>query len=241
MISEKNFAREFTSFWKEHTPWFNDFYSSEVSLGSKMAPRIEIQEHKDHVYVNNVIAETHFHNIQKGGDYCIDDSFNESIPTIDAFSQVRRKGYKLTDDYKKLIGDQARRLASMYSGPVTLSPEFPGCGILTNCRGDLLQGSKLIEIKAARDRQRRASFRPEDFRQLLIYCALNYLAGDIYIISDIELVNPRRGIKWTYNLEKFIRIISDNSSNELFEIIGEYLTDMADHQDFGSMVPDGIY
>jgi len=241
MISEKNFAREFTSFWKEYTPWFTDFYRSGSSLGKKMAPLIEIQEEQDHVYVNNIIAETHFHNIQKGGDYSIEDSYSESIPAIDAFSRVRREGYELTDEYRQIILLQARRLASMYSGPVILSPEFPGCGIMTNCRGDVIQGARLIEIKAARDSMRRASFRPEDFRQLLIYCALNYLSGDIYEISDIELVNPRRGIRWTSNLESFIRIISDSSSKDLFEIIGEYLTDMADHQDHGSMIPDGIF
>lgn len=241
MISEKNFARDYPSFWDEYTPGFRDFYKTEASIGKKRAKDIEIPEEGIHVYVNNIIATTHYRNIITDSEYSIADSFEDSKPIIDVYSKKRREEYTLTEDYKKIISKQANRLAVCYRGNLNHDPEFPGCGILSNCRGDLLWGKTLVEIKATRDSGRRAVFRPEDFRQLLIYCALNYLAGDMYEIVNIQLFNPRRGYRWEANLDDFVSMISESTTAELFEQIGWFLSDLSETIAFGTGIPDNVY
>ncbi len=110
-------------------------------------------------------------------------------------------------------------------------PSFPGHGLMANCKGDLLYGTTLVEIKAPNVDEGRKPFNPEDFRQVLIYCALNYLAGEKYVINKINLVNPRTGYLWQSNLEEFIFKISKVSSFELFESIGRYLLDLSESRD----------
>jgi hypothetical protein len=71
---------------------------------------------------------------------------------------------------------------------LTFWPEFPGCGIIQQCKGDIIQGNNLIEVKAG-DR----TFRITDLRQLLTYCCLNF-ASKKYDLHSVTLLNPRRGV-----------------------------------------------
>ncbi len=230
IISEKKFAQAFTSFWKEHLPWFSNYYSTINALGKRFGRPIEIEEASDQVYINNIIATSHFENILKDPDCKIDKSFKDSIPIIDAFSKQKRMDYSLTDDYREIISKQAERLISKYNNMLVHNPSFPGYGVMGNCRGDLLCGTTLVEIKANRQGNRKP-FKPEDFRQLLVYCALNYLADSKYVINKIELFNPRMGYVWQSDLEEFIYIVTDSTSSELFESIGDYLSELSDSID----------
>ena len=77
----------------------------------------------------------------------------------------------------------------------------------------------------------RKPFRPEDFRQLLTYCAMNYLANNIYDIQKIHLFNPRMGYLWQSDLEEFVFLISNSTSADLFESIGNYLSELSESID----------
>ena len=233
IISEKKFAEAHTSFWKEHLPWFSNYYSTINSLGKRFGRPIEIEEASDQVYINNIIATTHFENISKDPDCKIDKSFKESIPIISAFSKQKRINYLLTEEYREIISIQAERLNSKYNKILVHNPFFPGYGVMGNCRGDLLCGTTLVEIKANRQGNRRP-FKPADFRQLLVYCALNYLADGKYVINKIELFNPRMGYLWESDLEEFIYVITDSNSSELFENIGDYLSELSDSIDMSA-------
>lgn len=71
---------------------------------------------------------------------------------------------------------------------VSFRPPFLGCGMLDACEGDVLIGEDLWEVKSG-DRH----FRQTDIRQLLIYCALNHAARSRQI-DCFSLVNPRAGV-----------------------------------------------
>ena len=231
MISEKKFAKEHQSFWEGHTPFFGEYYASINVLGKKIGKPIDIPENSMEVYINNLIATTHFKNLLSNPDYAVEQSFNESIPVIDIFSKKKREAYSLTEDYKQIISIQAERITGLYTGTLIHDPHFPGCGLLSNCNGDLICGTTLVEIKANREMKGRKPFRPEDFRQLLTYCAMNYLANDIYDIQKIHLFNPRMGYLWQSDLEEFVFLISNSTGADLFESIGNYLTELSESID----------
>jgi len=227
MISEKNFAKRYTSFWVEHTRWFSDYYATTDALGKRKVKPIDLPENPGHVYINNIIATTHFKNISSDPGYDIELSYNESNPLIDAFGKKKRENYSFTGDNRQIVTIQAERLAALYAGNLIHDPAFPGCGLMTNCKGDLLYGTTLVEIKAYREIGRKP-FHPEDFKQLLTYCALNFLAGNIYTIEKIQLFNPRMGYLWQSDLEEFVFLISNSTSAVLFENIGNYLTELSE-------------
>jgi hypothetical protein len=96
---------------------------------------------------------------------------------------------------------------------VTFEPNFPGCGYLNPCVGDILIRDELYEVKAG-DRR----FRSTDLRQLLTYCALNYAAGS-YPIAKAGCVNPRRGTYFVLEIDAIAHEMAGKSSTELFSDI----------------------
>lgn len=92
-------------------------------------------------------------------------------------------------------------------------PLFRGCGILSECRGDILADDLLIEVKAG-DR----GFRAVDLRQILVYSALAREAGDVRI-KRICLMNPRWGVSWSATLDDAATSCGASSSAELLEEI----------------------
>ena len=123
------------------------------------------------------------------------------------------------------------RLTRRYTGEIIHAPSFPGCGLMANCRGDLLCGNTLVEIKARTTGSGRKPFHPEDFKQLLVYCALNYLAGDAYDIQKIELYNPREGYLWESDVSEFIFLVSNSTAASLFEQTGQFLSALGESID----------
>lgn len=103
-------------------------------------------------------------------------------------------------------------------GELLISPQFAGCGIVGTCRGDVVKGSILHEVKAG-DR----NFRSIDFRQLLLYASLQF-AKDRSIFSHISLVNPRTGITIRADTDTFTRDCSGLAPSELFERILDALS-----------------
>ena len=232
MISEKNFAKHYSSFWNEHTPWLQEYYASENASGRRIAGPVKQHEETDFVSINNIIATTHYKNICNDPGHPLEESFRESLPIARRYPGSKWAGYELTELHREIIHIQVNRLDGQYGSMVKHDPFFPGCGIMSSCRGDLISGQTLVEVKAQKARTENKPFRIEDFRQLIVYCALNYLAGEKYKITKINLFNPRLGYLWSSDLEEFIYIISNSTSAELFENLGNYLTESAETIDY---------
>jgi hypothetical protein len=98
---------------------------------------------------------------------------------------------------------------------LTLRPKFSGCGIISECEGDVIAGTCLYEVKAG-DR----GFRVADIRQLLIYAALAH-ASNTLNFNRIGLINPRTGMVWVRTLDAVCLSISGlKASDVLSKLIG---------------------
>src|SRR6266404_7727905 len=101
------------------------------------------------------------------------------------------------------MGDELRDREIVRRNPAMIvSPLFPGCGFVDESEGDLLVGNTLYEIKSA-DR----NFRLVDFRQILVYLALNTSART-YDIHNVGLINPRTGVYFEIKVDEFARSLS---------------------------------
>jgi hypothetical protein len=112
----------------------------------------------------------------------------------------------------------ARRLHAYFesasrSEVVEIYPYFPGCGIVDASAGDVYFDGTLWEVKAG-DR----SFLSTDFRQLLIYAALNKASG-ARTINHIGLINPRIGVSFSTPLEEACFEVSGRPPEELLNEI----------------------
>jgi hypothetical protein len=137
----------------------------------------------------------------KRGDVltAIDEQLATSIAYIGRFSAAPPiAATDIDDECRKEAGNLVLRLLHFFPGAIatTLRPVFSGCGLISTCEGDLIEGSCLYEVKAG-DR----AFRVVDLRQLLTYSALAHAKGDL-TFSEIGLFNPRTGVAWRRSLEE---------------------------------------
>lgn len=97
-------------------------------------------------------------------------------------------------------------------------PPFRGCGIVNSCRGDLLAGATLYEVKANAE-----NFRLADLRQLVIYCALDY-AAPRYGIRRIGVVNPRRGTFFRSDLQAILALAGGQAAADLLSEVVDFVS-----------------
>jgi hypothetical protein len=225
MISETSFSRGFTSFWTEYTPWLGDFVSSiNKGIAYRTQVPIELTEDSTHRSTNNVIAFTLFKNIIESDNSKIDDAYKEAQKIVSNYPRNNLDTYSLTDDYAKIIDKLATRLVNRYENKeIEIYPQFNGCGIMESCQGDLYYKNTLAEIKAG-DRATKSS----DIKQVITYCALDWLSGNSFDIQNIEIYNPRQGILWESELSDLILSISSLPMEDLFDFIGKYLSELSE-------------
>jgi hypothetical protein len=135
----------------------------------------------------------------------IDTRVAEAIGYVSRFSSAPPiELADVDDDCRKEAGSLALRLLHFFPGvlPTILRPQFSGCGLLSACEGDVLDGSCLYEVKAGG-----RGFRVVDLRQLLTYAALSYAAGTL-TFADIGLINPRTGVSWRRSIDEVCHSIS---------------------------------
>ena len=95
---------------------------------------------------------------------------------------------------------------------------LPGCGLVDAAEADVLAGRVLYELKSVQ-----RGFRGADFRQVLVYAALNY-AGRTHEIEDIGVLNPRRGVVCRVSVNSFARLTAGISGNELLAEVVEAMS-----------------
>jgi predicted DNA-binding protein YlxM (UPF0122 family) len=236
MISELTFSKKFTSFWKQALPNGNEFVRM-VNLGLKEVitePLPEPKRNNNTVLINvtsNAIFDDFVSDILKlstisSSTFISSDEIyqyiDKSISYLNRFSYGTKLKLPLDDIERKEIIDLFNILYRMYVKDVKnieVAPKFPGCGFISPAKGDLFCNGKLIEIKSGK-----RNFSIYDFRQIIIYCTLNYMSKHKYKIDRIELFNPRMGVVYSSSIEGLCRNLSARSDSELFEEIGQYLT-----------------
>jgi len=226
MISEVSFSRGYGSFWSEYTPWLGDFVS-EINKG--IASRIQnpIFSHIDdttHRSINNTIAFCLFKNSITTGNKNIRDAYNEGITIVRNYPKNNITSYSLSDEYIEIITEISNRLINRYKNKtIEFYPQFLGCGIMESCQGDIYIENTLVEIKAGE-----RGFQTSDIKQVITYCALNWLSEKSLNIERIEIYNPRQGILWESDLSDLVLSVSSLPLEDLFEQIGNYLSGLSE-------------
>jgi hypothetical protein len=129
-------------------------------------------------------------------------------------------------DEAVLIAERIADFLSKALGAATAfapMPRFLGCGWLSECEGDVLGGDALYEFKAGV-----RAFRMVDFRQLLVYCALNF-ASKTHSIRDVCLMNPRHGVYYGEAIEDLCQALAARSSIDVLGEIVEYVSEPLVH------------
>jgi len=226
MISEVSFSRGFASFWTEYTPWLGDYVSSiNKGIGVRIEVPIEIGNDTIHRAINNVVAFSLFKNLIEHNEDSVEKAFTESVDIMKNFPRNNLETYKLSNEYKVIITILSKRLINRYKQrSPEFYPQFSGCGIMESCQGDLLYDDTLVEIKAGE-----RGLQSSDVKQIITYCALNWLSGSPLLISQIEFYNPRQGILWKSELSDLIISVSSLPLEDLFDQIGKYLSELSEN------------
>lgn len=229
MISEKQFAVLYTSFWAAVLP----LGETAVRRMNLRVARVfnPLQADAPAAY-NGFVNELAFRLVElsyRGGAGSVGE---ESVPEVYASTEgyimrlprasvpASRREREAAIRDAVVIGE---RLAGMIGDArgersITFRPQFSGCGRLDACQGDVLIGDELWEVKSG-DRQ----FRQTDVRQILIYCALNH-AAKTRPIDRFSLVNPRAGIVADGTVTDLVHDIAGCDPGTLFDEIIEYVT-----------------
>lgn len=227
MISEHQFVTHYSSVWHEVTPLADGFWTVENLMVDRIAPPLAPKAPKGMRAVINEAAFRAFCSLHgssrtviKRGDIltAVDDQLGGSIAYVGRFSSAPALSAEDVDDEcRKEAGSIVLRLLHFFPGVETtmLRPRFSGCGLVSACEGDLIEGSCLYEIKAG-DR----AFRVVDLRQLLTYSALAYAKSDL-TFKEVGLFNPRTGVAWRKNLDDLSHALSGLRLNDTLSALVE--------------------
>lgn len=221
MITEIEFIRDFTSFWRTLSPLSQDFVrhincevqqlatEPKTSTSKNNSRRALLNEvgfdlfeyaHEKQIKVENVKPEILLDITKKASSY---------------ISQLRTKApvfnIELNPNEVDEIYDITNRLLSFFSDfeAIKIKPKFPGYGKLNSCLGDVLANKTLYEIKAGN-----RPFRSIDLRQLALYQTLNHFSKQ-YTINKLALFNPRLGYHFSIPHHDFSIHFSGLSTEEL--------------------------
>ncbi|MEX4003596.1 hypothetical protein AB4Y38_32450 [Paraburkholderia sp. EG285A] len=210
MISERVFAKSFSSFWQELVPLltprfvglFNEAYRKDlVNKSGRLLETVPIEPGTR----ADIVAEFAFwsarlvHDCGRDADSLLDqpeivqEASRMAFEVVQKYEGVKpavigplspselRQGLELTKNYASLYR------VCLPAEHIEFSPRFQGCGFLNAGEGDLGIDGTLVEIKTT---TRKVAGR--DLRQLITYLALDAAAGR-QRWSHVAVFNPRRG------------------------------------------------
>lgn len=224
MIGEKKFIHDFNTFWNSVAPMMQQYvvnvnkyqirnYTSPTWLTETPGDRGLVNETAYEmcveVFNGTLTGEQLFNRALEKARKKISNLENEEVDT-----NINRKEVELL--YQSLF-NFIKDESFSFTHKITFSPYFKGCGFLSPCEGDFIIGNSLYEVKAG-DR----NFKGIDFRQVLIYSALNYLNVS-KLFDYVTLVNPRRGTVFCTSLEDLSFSVSGLSARDLIQQIQGFL------------------
>lgn len=230
MISERTFVAVNTSFWRELMPTGESYIRRQNLQLARFDQPMESNAQAERQALISELAFRFFR-------FSVSNNLNLANPLPDSiFKELSQETVRFLSRFGEYSSNEipepidlekreaieiARRLEKFFrlqaSGEKIICPPiFNGCGVLDACEGDVIVKRSLYEVKAV-DR----SFRLNDLRQLLVYCALNH-ASLSYEIDNIGLLNPRSGVSFEASVEKVVNSVSGSSAVELFSSIVEF-------------------
>jgi hypothetical protein len=241
MTSEKEFANGFGGFWSECLPFLTPQLVSEMNLARKartsddsriIIPFSTGEDNSQNAFIAETAFELFANTIKTGKDVLTlaeDQKLLADVASNSISRLLGLKGYwrSIKQKFPKTATEEsialAVRMEDFFSGrpkerPIVIQPRFKGCGILDSCYGDILAGSCLYESKMVE-----RNLRSADLRQLLIYCALNYLSHE-YVIDRVAVLNVRRAAVYEFTVDALSRRAARKSAPEVFHQIEDFLS-----------------
>lgn len=234
MISERKLASSFTSFWRQLLP-MGDACVRQMNLERERFIRpleTKLSNEANRRAIVNEMGFLQFKKTVRNG--IVHEARVRKGELCEIAQDVRRYVSRLADPTGRTLLDEvtgpelaeseqiAHRLRSFFSmqqkGGLIVSPEFQGCGMVQHCRGDALTSKTLYEIKSGE-----RDFRLIDLRQVLVYCALNFLSK-LYAFENICLVNPRLGVYYDSDIISLIRATSGKAPVEFFNEFIDFIS-----------------
>ena len=224
MIGATEFPGAYGSFWRNVTPTI-DLFVRKINL--ELYERVDLPlNYQVDSTRSALVAESAFALFDQYSQHDGDRAqfFEQFVEQ--ATGEARRRLARLNvenieDDLNPVELNATQELFRRLSGffvdlpgrELVVRPDFPGCGFVDRSEGDVIYGDALFEIKTV-DR----NVRSIDIKQLITYATLNH-KSDSYLIRDIGIYNPRRGIEFRLGLEDLCMGISGVSAIELLEVI----------------------
>lgn len=246
MISESSFSKKFTSFWNEILPNSKNYVRLiNGGLIEAFYEPFDTADRKNNTALVNVHAFSMLRDLCNknqtidqlyGSDYFKSNRFDfllkRDLDYLSKFTYGDECSLPLSDKEKSQARDLFRQMHLRYLGDgvdVYIDPRFDGCGFINESFGDIVSGTKLIEIKSGERR-----FNLVDLRQVLVYLVLNYYSKKPFEINSIELFNPRMGIAFSEDVEDFCLNLSALNSQDLFYEIQKFIVDNNFVEEYGA-------
>jgi hypothetical protein len=231
MISERQFARGYPSFWRGLLP-LSDYYVRRLNATKQSfalpAPVKNLRAWNAVVSEAAFFCFVHYLSSKVGraepayDDSCVAEAWGRACAYVAQLGEDVPQKEPPDDQNQTAVVNLANALVHFFrrvepGEKLFTQPQFGGCGLLDACEGDVIAGSVLYEIKNV-DRE----FRAVDLRQVLIYAFLDHLAG-ARRVSSIGLVNARRGLYFRASLGTVCRGMAAVSPADLFREVELFL------------------
>lgn len=236
MMSERTFARRFSSYWQNLLPMADHFIRSmnlnpfryDYEIESKSSPdrRAFINEtsflvasyaDSDLVFSTGIDKYDYINHIQEAEAAAVvkiallEKRKPEDIASLSDVESVEVQNLSKSI-FRFIESDRGQN-------DFLFSPVFPGCGMVSECAGDLRVRDALCELKAG-DR----GFRSQDLRQVFAYICLNYSKPQ-FGINRVCIVNPRRGTKFEVEVNSLCKAIAGRS---FYDVAGDLVKFMSE-------------
>jgi hypothetical protein len=233
MISEKKFINGYGFFWGSILPMSkvflrkmnkdlllstNDYYLDSATDGRR---RSFISLLGFNLFANSIGINNYLQLIKQNGIEEVENLTRNQLKNYE-FQEIGLLS-KLTEIEINEAIELAIRMRKFFikyesNSQINISPFFKGCGFIENCFGDVIVNNTLYELKAVQ-----RNFQVVDYKQLITYCALNYMSRQ-YDIKEIALYNPRSGNYFKHNIDQFSMMISGKPSTILFGEVIEFIS-----------------
>ncbi len=226
MMSERKFSNSYTSFWTQLLPTVEAFVRH-MNLANERycAPVRSVTSDREKRSVVNELGFRLFRAQAMGRKITNKFKTISERETRNYIEQLIHGGVKIPPLSLEEIAESERIAAALatYFGAEAVPglnfwPVFQGCGRLESCKGDIINGAILVEVKAG-DR----NFRVVDVRQVIAYLALNF-ASKQYSLSEVAFVNPRTCKSYKCGIDNLVEHSSGRKAVEVFEDIIEFLS-----------------
>lgn len=243
MISERTFARSFTSFWDELLPLLTPSFVHVINQNYKVRltddngfflGTVERRANTD----SAVIAEFAFNLVKSATEAGITlkaayenpeirkeafakatlivsyyEGFVQYPPRTDLDEDEFLEGFEIAENYLRFFEQIPIK------GTIQFLPAIAGAGFIENCQADLAIGKALFEVKTV-DR----NLASKDMRQLLVYLALQAATGDRKWTLG-GFFNPRKAEYLEFAIDEVLAQISGGrSSSEVYHLLLDFVS-----------------